>query len=58
MKKTNITNLIATLTVTAALAVLAGCATKHNYQQGAETGAGSITSRKGSRRRVARPRCS
>jgi tetrahydromethanopterin S-methyltransferase subunit B len=40
MKKTNLTNLIATLTVTAALAVLAGCATKHNYQQGAETGAG------------------
>ena len=40
MKKTNITNLIATLTVTAALAVLAGCASKSNYQQGAETGAG------------------
>ena len=40
MKKTNITNLIATLTVTAALAVLAGCATKQNYQQGAATGAG------------------
>ncbi len=40
MKKTNITNLIAALTVTAALAFLAGCASKSNYQQGAETGAG------------------
>ena len=40
MKKPNITNLIATLTVTAAVAVLAGCASKSNYQQGAATGAG------------------
>jgi hypothetical protein len=40
MKKTNITNLIATLTVTAALAAFSGCASKQNYQQGAETGAG------------------
>lgn len=40
MKKPNLTNLIATLTVTAALAVLAGCASKQNYQQGAATGAG------------------
>jgi len=40
MKKPNLTKLIATLTVTAALAVLAGCASKQNYQQGAATGAG------------------
>jgi hypothetical protein len=40
MKKTSITNLITTLTVTAALAVLSGCASKQNYQQGAETAAG------------------
>jgi archaellum component FlaC len=37
MKITNAINLISTLTITA---VLAGCASKQNYQQGAETGAG------------------
>jgi hypothetical protein len=42
MKKPNVTNLIAMLTVTAALAVLAGCASKQNYQQGAATGAGMM----------------
>ncbi|HTR42398.1 MAG TPA: DUF2959 family protein [Pseudomonadales bacterium] len=43
MKKTNVTNLIATVIVTAALAVLAGCASKENYQQGAATSAGLMT---------------
>lgn len=40
MKRKNKKNLISTLTITAALAVLAGCASKQNYQQGAATGAG------------------
>ncbi len=39
MKKSNAINLITSLTIAATLAVLAGCTTKSNYQQGAATGA-------------------
>jgi hypothetical protein len=42
MKKPNVIKLISTLTITVALAALAGCATKGNYQQGSATGTGLI----------------
>jgi len=42
MKKSHTINLLSSLTLAATLALMAGCATKGTYQQGAATGAGLI----------------